>query len=122
MLPSSFARRCDLEFKQNIGRGGGAASAYSLLRRLSGEFQKPYLKFACAVVSLPITSVQVGVELTQPLVQLTKFRPGAGVAVSVIVVPWANFAEQLLPQLIARSMPEGVPVTVPEPLRPIDSV
>src|SRR6476660_4078847 len=81
-----------------------------------------YLKFAWAEVSLPITTVQVGVELTQPLVQLTKLRPGAGVAVRITAVPCMNFAEQALPQLMARSVPEGVAVTVPEPLRPIDSV
>jgi len=34
-----------------------------------------------------------------------------------------NFAEQLLPQLICvERTPEGVPVTVPDPPRPIDSV
>jgi hypothetical protein len=49
--------------------------------------QKPYLKLACAVVSLPITKVHVGVELMQPFVQLTKLSPGAGVALSVTVVP-----------------------------------
>ena len=80
------------------------------------------MKFACAVVSLPITSVQVGVELTQPFVQLTKFRPGAGIAVSVMVVPCRNFAEQVLPQLIALSTPAGVAVTVPLPLRPMERV
>ena len=80
------------------------------------------MKFACAVVSLPITSVQVGVELTQPFVQLKKFKPGAGVAVSVSVVPSMNFAEHELPQLSALSTPAGVAVTVPFPLRPIESV
>ena len=71
---------------------------------------------------MPITTLQVGVELTQPLVQLTKVRPGAGVAVRVTAVPSMNLAEQLLPQSMARSVPAGVPVTVPEPLRPIDRV
>ena len=69
-----------------------------------------------------MTTVQVGTVLMQPLVQLTKFRPGAGVAVRVTEVPCANLAEQVLPQLMARSAPEGVAVTVPEPLRPMDSV
>ena len=69
-----------------------------------------------------ITTLQVGVELTQPLVQLTNVRPGAGVAVRVTVVPCMNLAEQLLPQLMLRSVPSGVAVTVPDPLRPIDRV
>src|SRR5215468_12118711 len=81
-----------------------------------------YWKFAWAVVSLLITTVQVGVDLTQPLVQLTKVAPGAGVAVSVTVVPGMNLAEQLAPQLMALSTPSGVAVTVPLPLRPTESV
>ena len=69
-----------------------------------------------------MTTVQVGVELTQPLVQLTKVAPGAGAAVSVTVVPGMNLAEQLGPQLRALSTPFGVAVTVPLPLRPMESV
>lgn len=66
--------------------------------------------------------VQVGVELTQPFVQPVKLRPGAGVAVRVIDVPCMNFAEQVPPQLIVLSTPAGVAVTVPLPLRAIESV
>ena len=80
------------------------------------------MKFACALVSLPITSVQVEDELTQPFVQPTKLRPGAGEAVSATAVPCRNFAEHVLPQLIGLSTPAGVAVTVPLPPRPMERV
>ena len=82
-----------------------------------------YLKFACTLVSLEIVTVHVGAVPAQAPVQLTKFRPAAGVAVRFTTVPSANLAEQLLPQLIwVDCNPAGFPVTVPLPPRPMDSV
>ena len=82
-----------------------------------------YLKFACTCVSLVIVTSHAGAIPEQDPVQLTKLRPGAGVAVSVTVVPCMNFAEQLPPQLICVDRtPAGSPVTVPLPPWPIDSV
>jgi len=65
----------------------------------------------------------VGVVPAQPPVQLTKCRPAAGVAVNVTVAPWVNLTEQVLPQSMADpALPASVPVTVPDPPRPIDKV
>jgi hypothetical protein len=58
-----------------------------------------------------IETVQVGM-LAQPLLQLVKADPAAGVAVKVTSVPLLNEAEHAAPQL----MPAGVLVTVPVPL------
>ena len=46
-----------------------------------------YLKFACACVSLPMVTLQVGSVPEQAPVQLTKTWPAWGVAVSDTVVP-----------------------------------
>lgn len=54
--------------------------------------------------------------------QLAKVLPAGGTAVSVTTVPSVNFAEQLPPQSMARSLPAGVPVTVPGLLRPMERV
>ncbi len=82
-----------------------------------------YLKLAWTFVSAIIATLQVSNEPEQEPVQLTNFRPGAGVAVKVTVEPCWNFAEQLLPQLMSvPNSPFGVPVTVPFPPRPIESV
>jgi transcriptional regulator of heat shock response len=56
------------------------------------------------LVGLPETGVQ--------LVQLVKVEPEAAMAVRVTVESWAKLAEQVDPQL----MPEGLEVTVPEPV------
>ena len=82
-----------------------------------------YLKLACTCVSLEIVTLQVGDVPEQAPPQFTKFRPGAGVAVRVTVVPCANLAEQLLPHVIwVENAPAVSLVTVPEPPLPIDSV
>ena len=82
-----------------------------------------YLKFAWTWVSRVIATLHVGAVPEHAPVQFTKRRPAAGVAASVTVVPWVNLAEQLLPQSIrVERTPDGVPITVPDPPRPIDTV
>ena len=81
------------------------------------------MKVACACVSLVITTEHVGSVPAQAPDQFAKCRPVAGVALRITVLPCVNFAEQLEPQLIAvPNSPLGKPVTVPDPLRPIDKV
>jgi hypothetical protein len=80
------------------------------------------LKFACTEVSLAMFTVQVGAVPEHAPLQLPNVLPAGGVAVSVTIVFWTNLAEQLLPQLSARSTPVGVAVTVPGLLRPTESV
>ena len=81
------------------------------------------MKFAVVDVFLPITMLQVRDVVVQAPVHPVNVSPAAGVAVSVTVVPCMNLAEQLLPQLIAvEKTPFGVPVTLPLPPRPTESV
>ena len=73
-----------------------------------------YLKLAPTFVSAVIVTLQVGCVPEQAPFQPVKFRPAAGVAVSVSVWPSWNLAEQLLPQLMrVPNSPFGAPVTVP---------
>ena len=69
-----------------------------------------------------MVTAQVGAVPEQAPPQLANVLPAGGVAVKVTTVPSMNFAEQFPPQSIARSLPEGVPVTVPELPRLIESV
>jgi hypothetical protein len=55
-------------------------------------------KFAWTCALLFIKTLQVMEVPVQAPVQLTKVKPGVGVAVSVTVVPWLTVAEQLRPQ------------------------
>ena len=81
------------------------------------------MKFACTFVLADMITSQDSAVPEHAPDQPVKFTPGAGVAVSVTVVPWPYLAEQLLPQLIwVDSAPAGFPVIVPEPLRPTDRV
>ena len=49
----------------------------------------------------------------QAPVQPKNFAPGAGVAVSVTVVPWVIFAEQIFPQSMAAGSLATVPSLTP---------
>lgn len=68
-------------------------------------------KAALTLVDALKLTVQAAVPVQAPL-QPLKVAPVAGVAVKVTFEPTANGAEPLLVQL----MPEGVEVTVPEPV------
>src|ERR1041384_5624419 len=95
----------------------------TLLRPGSNYTKLPYLlKTACTDVLVVIVTLQVGEVPEQAPVQFTNCLPSGGMAVSVTVVPEVNFAEQLLPQSRARSLPVGVPMTVPGLLRPTERV
>ena len=59
-----------------------------------------------------IVTVQFSTPTHPPPFQPAKVEPAAAVAVSVICVPETKLAEHVPPQLI----PEGLLVTVPEPL------
>jgi hypothetical protein len=61
------------------------------------------LKFACTDALFVIDTLQVGEVPEHAPPQLRKRRPAGGVAVSVTVVPCANLAEQVFPQLIPAS-------------------
>ena len=60
-----------------------------------------------------IDKLQFGAVPKQSPFQLTNDLPAGGVAVSVTIAPWVNFAEQVLPQLMLVSLPAGMPVMVP---------
>ncbi len=77
------------------------------------------LKVAVTDVAALTVTAQVPVPEQAPL-QPAKEEPAAGVAVSVMAVPWVRDCEQVAPQL----MPAGLLVTVPEPVPPLatDSV
>ena len=77
---------------------------------------------ACTEVSFVTVTLQVKAVPLQAPDQFTNALPAGGVAVSVTTVPSVNFAEQLPPQEIARSLPLTSLVTVPLLLRPIESV
>lgn len=68
-------------------------------------------KVALTLLDALKVNVQAAVPVQAPL-QPMKVVPVAGVAINVTFEPTANGAEQLLVQL----MPEGVEVTVPEPV------
>ncbi len=57
--------------------------------RASGRYfgRAIYLKFACTVVFLEMTTSHVGAVPEQAPDQLTNFRPAAGVALKDTVVP-----------------------------------
>jgi len=80
------------------------------------------LNTACTEVSFAMFTTHVGAVPEQAPDQLTNCLPAGGVAVSVTAVPSVNFAEQFPGQSMALSLPAGVPVTVPELLRPIERV
>ena len=55
-----------------------------------------------------MVTVQLGAAPLHAPLQLRNCKPAGGVAVRVTAVPALNLAEQALPQLSARSTPEGV--------------
>jgi hypothetical protein len=74
-------------------------------------------KVALTVVSAVIVITQLPKPL-QPPVQPTKAEPAVDTAVSVTTIPLVMLAEQLAPQ----SIPAGLLVTVPLPVRVTVSV
>lgn len=73
---------------------------------------------AVTVVVAFMVTVQVPVPLQPPPLQPAKTEPPPGVAVKVTEVPELKDFEQVLPQ----STPEGLLVTVPLPVPPLETV
>ena len=76
------------------------------------------MKVAVTVVSAFTVTVQVPVPLQPPPLQPANTEPPAGVAVKVTEVPELKDFEQVAPQ----STPEGLLVTVPLPVPPLETV
>ena len=72
------------------------------------------MNVAVTVDAAVTVTAQEPVPEQAPL-QPAKDEPAAGAAVSVTVVPEVTDCEHVAPQLI----PDGIPVTVPEPLPPL---
>ena len=70
------------------------------------------VKVGVTTVAAVSVTAQAPVPLQPPPLQPVKTDPAAGTAVSVTTVPLTKVAEQFVPQVI----PDGVLVTVPEPL------